>query len=526
MKKRLAFLILITWLLPALACNYPVAPDSSQGISGQELRQTLAAGVPGNEESSIQAPPATNTPEPHVFPGLSTATPGATPDQATPEFGGNDQAALFDYTAQSGDTLPALAKRFAVEPNQITSSDVLPADAFLPAGLLLQIPNNLEHVPYPSALLPDSEVVDSPAMTGFDIQTFIKSAGGYLSTYREQVDEETLSGSEIVRRIVLDYSISPKILLAFLEYRSHWVYGQPSGPDAINFPIGFRVPGETGLYKELLFTSKQLNIGYYGWRAGTLTDIKFLDQSMARLDPRLNAGTITVQRLFSLFYKQSPWRNALYGTDNFIDLYTQMFGDPWAEAAKFEPLFPPGLSQPILELPFTAGERWSFTGGPHAAWDTGSPLGALDFSPVTGQAPCVVPKVWVTAAASGVVTRSEHNLVAVDLDGDGIEQTGWVLIYYHVADKERIATGARVNTDDHIGHPSCEGGKTTGTHVHIARKYNGEWLPAAGPLPFVLSGWQVEAGSRIYEGILVKGDKEVVASPVGPQTSIIVRQAN
>jgi hypothetical protein len=42
----------------------------------------------------------------------------------------------------------------------------------------------------------------------------------------------------------------------------------------------------------------------------------------------------------------------------------------------------------------------------------------------------------------------------------------------------------------------------------------------------VLSGWLVEAGTRIYEGILIKGDKEVVASPVGPQTSIIVRQAN
>ena len=61
---------------------------------------------------------------------------------------------------------------------------------------------------------------------------------------------------------------------------------------------------------------------------------------------------------------------------------------------------------------------------------------------------------------------------------------------------------------------------------HIARKYNGEWLPAAGPLPFVLSGWQVVGGTKIYEGSLVKGDKEVVASPVGPQTSIIVRQTH
>lgn len=422
--------------------------------------------------------------------------------------------------------MPALAKRFNVEPTQIVSAASLPAEAFIPPGQILRIPNTLDPLPYSSALLPDSEVVDSPALAGFDLRSFILNAGGYLSTYQEQVDQETLSGVQIVQRIALDYSISPKTLLAFLEYRSHWVYGQPSGPDAINYPIGFRVPGETGLYTELLFTAKQLNIGYYGWRAGTLTEIKFLDQSWARLDPRLNAGTITVQRLFSLFYKRSPWQNALYGPDNFIDLYTQMFGDPWAEAASVEPLFPAGLAQPVLELPFSVDERWSFSGGPHAAWDTGSPTGALDFSPVTGSPPCVVPKIWVTASAPGIVTRSDYNLVAVDLDGDGSEQTGWVLIYYHIADQDRVSAGTRINTDDHIGHPSCEGGKTTGTHVHIARKYNGEWLPASGPLPFVLSGWRVVGGTKIYEGSLVKGDQEVHASPVGPQTSIIVRQAN
>jgi LasA protease len=526
MKKRLAFIILIAWLLPALACNYPVASSSPQGVSGQELRQTLAASEPGSEVSPTTVPVIVKTPEPDDFPGLFTATPGNIQDQATPEPGNSDSTAFFDYIAQSGDTLPALAKRFGVEPDQIASAAPLPAEAFITPGQPLRIPDTVDQIQYPSALLPDSEVVDSPAVAGFDIQAFIQNAGGYLSTYREQVDEKTLSGAEIVQRIALDYSISPKILLAFLEYRSHWVYGQPSGPDAINYPIGFRVPGETGLYTELLFTAKQLNIGYYGWRAGTLTTIKFLDQSTARLDPRLNAGTITVQRLFSLFYKRSPWQGALYGTDSFINLFTQMFGDPWAEAARIEPLFPAGLAQPPLELPFSVGERWSFSGGPHAAWDTGSPLGALDFSPVTGQAPCVVPNVWVTASAAGVVTRSDHNLVAVDLDGDGSEQTGWVLIYYHVADKERVSPGTRVSTDDHIGHPSCEGGKTTGTHVHIARKYNGEWLPAAGPLPFVLSGWQVVGGTKIYEGSLVKGDKEVVASPVGPQTSIIVRQTH
>jgi hypothetical protein len=31
------------------------------------------------------------------------------------------------------------------------------------------------------------------------------------------------------------------------------------------------------------------------------------------------------------------------------------------------------------------------------------------------------------------------------------------------------AVGNRLNTGDAIGHPSCDGGTSTGTHFHIAR---------------------------------------------------------
>jgi len=80
-----------------------------------------------------------------------------------------------------------------------------------------------------------------------------------------------------------------------------------------------------------------------------------------------------------------------------------------------------------------------------------------------------------------------------------------------------------VQLDTPVGHPSCEGGTSTGTHLHIARKYNGEWMPAATPVPSVLRGWQAYADSRNYYGGMISGDRQVVASPVGPQTSILTR---
>ena len=73
-----------------------------------------------------------------------------------------------------------------------------------------------------------------------------------------------------------------------------------------------------------------------------------------------------------------------------------------------------------------------------------------------------------------------------------------------------------------MGYPSCEGGRSTGTHVHLARKYNGQWIPAASPvLPFNLSGWIPVDGEKAYEGLLVRGYEIVRASVVSDSDSMI-----
>ncbi|MDO9302700.1 MAG: hypothetical protein Q7T89_15040, partial [Anaerolineales bacterium] len=111
-------------------------------------------------------------------------------------------------------------------------------------------------------------------------------------------------------------------------------------------------------------------------------------------------------------------------------------------------------------------------------------------------------------------------------DGDGYEQTGWNLLYMHIAKEDRVPKGTWLEVDDRIGHASCEGGVSTGTHLHFARKYNGEWVTADGPIPFIMSGWRVVAGENAYEGKLVKDDMVVIADPVGQKWSNIFREKN
>jgi murein DD-endopeptidase MepM/ murein hydrolase activator NlpD len=120
------------------------------------------------------------------------------------------------------------------------------------------------------------------------------------------------------------------------------------------------------------------------------------------------------------------------------------------------------------------------------------------------------------------VARAENSAIVVDMDGDGNEQTGWNILYLHVTD-QRVKVGDWVETSDLLGHPSCEGGIATGTHVHFARKYNGEWISADGPLPMVLSDWMVHAGSIPYEGTMTNGSEMVISSVYGSGESKIVR---
>jgi LasA protease len=77
-------------------------------------------------------------------------------------------------------------------------------------------------------------------------------------------------------------------------------------------------------------------------------------------------------------------------------------------------------------------------------------------------------------------------------------------LYLHIAAKDRVKAGTIVERGGHVGHPSCEGGRATGTHLHIARKYNGEWIPADGPVPFTMSGWVAGPGKGEYYGTLTR----------------------
>jgi murein DD-endopeptidase MepM/ murein hydrolase activator NlpD len=129
----------------------------------------------------------------------------------------------------------------------------------------------------------------------------------------------------------------------------------------------------------------------------------------------------------------------------------------------------------------------------------------------------------VTAVADGPIVRARNGEVVQDLDGDGNEQTGWVVLYMHIHSTDRVQSGDRLRAGDRIGHPSCEGGVSNGTHVHLARRYNGEWIAADGSLPFDLDGWISAGLGPEYDGTMMRGDVRLEACGCRNDTNQIAR---
>ena len=117
----------------------------------------------------------------------------------------------------------------------------------------------------------------------------------------------------------------------------------------------------------------------------------------------------------------------------------------------------------------------------------------------------------MTAVADGPIVRARNGEVVQDLDGDGNEQTGWAVLYMHIDATDRVQSGSVLHAGDRIGHPSCEGGVSNGTHVHLARRYNGQWIAADGLLPFVLDGWTSAGLGAEYDGTMTRGDVRLEA---------------
>jgi LasA protease len=169
---------------------------------------------------------------------------------------------------------------------------------------------------------------------------------------------------------------------------------------------------------------------------------------------------------------------------------------PEIESSQFEIQTIKGASawveQPELAFPWTAGQTWKFTGGPHTnSGKAGRPWSSLDFSPY-GTA-----SWFVRASAPGVVSYSTACLNFVKIT----HTNGWQTGYYHLSGI-LVKNGQTVAKGTILGKAStlhgC-GGSATGAHVHFSLRKSGvyqEWNNR------YIGAYYVRDGTAQYKGCL------------------------
>ncbi len=450
-----------------------------------------ACGTPPDPEQAPDGP--TETPIPPT-PTLLSPTAVPTPVSTT----------ITDrYTVRSGDTLGRIAQRFRVELQDLMKLNGISNPNAIQIGQVLKIPQQATRMAPGDFLLPDSEVAYSPAYASFDVTVFANQANGYLATYREKVDGEMLTGPQIVQLVAERYSVGPRVLLALLEFEGSWVTSPWLTQNQLSYPMGLIDNSRATLFYQTSWAANRLNEGYYGKISGQLGAFQFKDRTRARVAPTANPGTAAIQNVLAQTTNWDTWLNQI-APGGYVATYRRLFGEP----VPIEPLVPQGLRQPLFRLPWNDGGTWYFTGGPHSPWGDLAAWSAIDLTPgdVAGGGGCSTSKDWALAVAPGRVVRAEHGRVILSLSNDNFQGNGWALLYMHIATNGRAAVGTQLNTGDHIGHASCEGGFSNASHLHLARMYNGQWLDTVS-IPFVLSGWQIVPDEQEYDGKMVRGSE-------------------
>jgi hypothetical protein len=151
-----------------------------------------------------------------------------------------------------------------------------------------------------------------------------------------------------------------------------------------------------------------------------------------------------------------------------------------------------------LQPPWPRGEFWS-GGGVHANSGGGnSPRNSLDFFSFFVNWGGDTSTYWVSASQAGTARVWSSCSVSV------IHPNGWETFYYHldnvqVSDFQNVTDNQQIaNYADNEAQALCQGGSSTGPHVHFAVFYNGTAIEIDEP-NIDFTSWEHKAGIGHYD---------------------------
>jgi murein DD-endopeptidase MepM/ murein hydrolase activator NlpD len=339
---------------------------------------------------------------------------------------------------------------------------VIPSGNFFPYEGVVQA----EETTSTDATIENELLIYTPQeMLSFNIEDYLQHNAPHLVAYAETISHWCGYSS-----------ISPKIIIALIEYQTGLVSNAQPDPNDMETPLS-SLSDSTGFSMQIKDVATQLAEAYYSWRQ----DQQALDQNILQnfLDEKSNVQQRTDQQSLRNLYHQL-----------FPELSESV--DQQLQAPVYGAMPPDNF----LQLPYPVGESWNF-GGSHTNTGSGDyPQSSLDFNGGSWQWGTDTSNLWVVASHGGqVVVHSSCNVEVVGSDG-------WSTTYYHL-DNVVVETNQTVsrntplaNYADNRDQALCQGGSSTGPHVHFSLKYDGSYEHLDG---VELSGFSVHTGRYSYD---------------------------
>ncbi|NAW63734.1 M23 family metallopeptidase [Photobacterium halotolerans] len=327
----------------------------------------------------------------------------------------------------------------------------------------------LAHDLYPA--VPSSPVSQHIIDQGRDVQPLVSDADFVFRPYQAPFDDQMFFDSTApnwlsLQETLMHWSgatgVDPRVILVTVLLTEDWQ------PDA-----DFNQAQDMRLKEAIKRVANHLSQYFYRYEA---------DDTVLPT----NAATLAVLSTLNDPQRAAEWSQH----------YVAWFGESAptrqsrAQSRAVSTLAPPAG---FMQMPWRQGYNW-VPNGPHAHSGSGFPLSSIDVSydwPAWGGA-----TYSVTAAHDGYATVLSRCQVRVT------NQNGWATNYYHM-DGVQVSNGQWVTKNTKLGTYAnnrstalCEGGSSTGPHLHFSLLYQGRFQSMQGTS---FGPYQVQTGRYSYD---------------------------